>query len=482
MSELKKDLRNIKNLPEIVSDSKSLIELCSVLWVDKLKGTPLVITLYQAFIIQAIFFKCPRMLCIAPTRAGKSLAVALGALLLGAYKSGEKIRIVSFTEKTTKIIMGYVIDYALDNELLYNNLMYDVKNLGIDRIKKEFSKSRIVYAHNSEIMTLTANIGGGGSSLVGWGATTLIVDEAEQMPEELVDTKIMRMLGDTPDASVFMISNPEHRGFMYRKRNHPDWDLLVVSDQDCIDAGRFTQAYINERKESLTSRHYQIWYKPWWPDEDDDALFSSKAMTNMFSDITPAEKKQLKGDPDAKHLGVDVARMGVDLTVFIETLYYGDKKYITDIYSFEKKRTTYSTGAIIRLNRDRLYDSINVDDPGLGSGVVDPLYEHEETSAILVPFLPGKVDSDWSDLDKKLYLNNKAKCASNWSKDAENGLVRVVTDKYRAELYSELECAKVDYMSSGKIKIVKPDGKSPDYFDAMNISMYAGFKLSFDFI
>ena len=342
MSEVKNDLRKIKNLPEIISDSKSLIELCKVLFVDKLKGIPLVITEYQVRIIQAIFFKAPRMLCIAPTRAGKSLAVALGALLLAAYKSGEKIRIVSFTERTTKIIMGYVIDYALDHELLYNNLMYDVKNLGVDRIKKEFSKSRIVYAHNSEIMTLTANVSGGGSSLVGWGATTLIVDEGEQMPEELVDTKIMRMLGDTPDASVFMISNPEHRGFMYRKHNHPGWELMVVSDEDCVKAGRFTQAYIDERKDSLTSRQYNIWYKPWWPDEDDDALFSSKAIGNMFADITPAEKTQLKGEPDAKHLGVDVARLGVDLTVFVETLYYGEKKYITDIYSFVKKRTTYS--------------------------------------------------------------------------------------------------------------------------------------------
>jgi len=449
------------------------------LFVDKLSGKPLEITPYQAKIIQAIFFKLPRVLCIAPTRAGKSLGVALGALLLGAYKSGEKIRIVSFTERTTKIIMGYIIDYALDHSLLYENLMYDVKNLGVDRIKKEFSKSRIVYAHNSEIMTLTANIGGGGSSLVGWGATTLIVDEGEQMPEELVDTKIMRMLGDTPDASVFMISNPEHRGFMYRKSKDPLWELMVITDKECVECGRFSQAYLDERKASLSKRNYRIWYEPNWPEEDDDQMFSANALKLMFAPLTEKEINQLSHKPDSKTLGVDVARLGSDFTVLQPAHYYGDKIYLMDAQSFEKKRTTYSTGAIITKHRKEKYDAINIDDPGLGSGVVDPLLENPETSEVVVPFLPGKVDSNWTDIEKKLYVNNKAKAAAQFVQRAEQGLIRVVGETNRQTLFNELDKMKWDYTQSGKTKVLKPEDKSPDFFDAANISMYEGFKLFF---
>ena len=482
MKSTKQNLKDLMNLPVLMSNLETVKELCSILFIDELTGKPLTITKYQSKIIQAIFFKRKRVVCIAPTRAGKSLAVAIGAILLGAYKSGEKIRIVSFTEKTTKIIMGYIITHILDNELLYNSLMYDVKDMGIERIKKEFSKNRITWEHNSEVMTLTANVSGGGSSLIGWGATTLIVDEAEQMPKELVDTKIMRMLGDTQDSSVFMISNPEIRGFMYDKHNNPDWEFLKITWQECVKENRFSQEFIDERRGSLTKREFKIWYEPDWPEEDSDDLFTKKAIDNMFAPLTNEELELLKTNPDRKQLGVDVARFGVDLTVLMPCYIYGDKKFIMDCYVYEKKDTVYTMGKIKELHQQNTYNRINIDDNGLGGGITDMLRNQDDIAGVTYPFIASGMDKWISNDDKIRYANNKSVFFQRFVKDAEDGNVRVVMQNHRTDLFTELKKMKYKYNISGKLLIVDPEDKSPDFADACNISMYSGFEFVATFV
>ena len=104
------------------------------------KGEPLVFSTSQARIVKIIFFKYPkRMNCTAMTRAGKSLAVAIGVILVAMFRAGEKIRLIAPTEEHTKIVMGYVIQHILDNEIFTSMLMINARGMGAERLKRAMS-------------------------------------------------------------------------------------------------------------------------------------------------------------------------------------------------------------------------------------------------------------------------------------------------------------------------------------------------------
>ncbi len=451
------------------------------------KGYSLELTTYQAIIVKTIFFKWPkRSICTATTRAGKSVGVAIGIILVACFRSGEQIRLIAPTGDHTKIVMGYVVDYLLSSEVLSDRLMVDMKGMGVKRLKKELTKKKLKWKNGSEIMSISANISTAGRSAIGWGGSLVVVDEGEQIPKELIVEKIMRMLGDTEDAAIFMIGNPVVYGFMYDKSTEPGWDFLRVDWKQCVAAGRLTKEFVMERKAEMTKNQFKIWYEAEWPDELEDQLFNQRARNNIFAPLTVEEKELLTLEPDEKALGCDVARFGINLTVIYKLERYDNKWFIMEAKSFSKKATTKTTGQIIAWDREENFDRMNVDDPGVGGGVTDQLKESDQTSERTHAFIPGeqpwklKRTLNTTEIDNNThFLNKKAFWYEKFAKEAGKGNIRNVDEKNAVVLHDQLKKLRYEFTSFGHMKIVKDEGKSPDFADAVNIALFTPHKFAF---
>jgi len=471
-----------------MTTNEGVKDVCRLFFKDD-KGQRLEIADYQVLIIKRIFFKYPKkVLCTATTRAGKSLGVAIGYVLLASFGNGEKIRLIAPTQEHTKIVMGYIISHLFDSKVITDRLLHDRKGLGVERLKREMSRQKLTFKDGNEIMSITANITGTGRSLVGWGGTAIGVDEGEQISAEIMRTKVMRMLGDSPDSSIFMIGNPVTHGYMWEKSTDPGWLRMRVNHKDCITAGRMTQEFVDEREAEMTANEFKIWYEAEWPDELQDQLFTQEDLSNMFAPLTKEELKLFKGKPDKKVLGVDVARYGNDLSVMFKALLYGDKWFIVSSKKFAKKSLMATTGQVTDWHKNEKFDRINIDDGGLGGGVTDRLKELPETRSKTNAFIAG--ENPWKlkrkltkkeEEDNKQFLNKKAFYYRKFETLARKGLVRVI-DKDNAQiLHDQLKKMRYEFTSSGALRVIDPEDKSPDFADAANIALFTPPGLVFAF-
>ena len=451
-----------------------IAEVCAYLFKND-SGEPLRITTYQSRIIFTIFWKEPKKtICTASTRAGKSLAVAIGCILLAVFRP-EKIRIIAPTDEHTRIIMNYIIQHILDNDFCREALLFNTEGMGVEKIKKELTKQKLTFKNGSEIMTLSANIGADGRSLIGWGASAVICDEGENIPVEIMRTKVMRMLGDSPDSSIFIIGNPSAIGYMYEKSTDPDWSFMRVDWRECVKEGRLTQEFIDERKRELTELEFGIWYDARWPEEFEDQFFSHDELGNLFAPLADEERKLLEYEPDEKYLGVDVARLGFDLTVLTQVFKYGEKYFIVGIDSFEKKDLMDTVGRIVNLDKEENFGRINIDSIGLGAGVYDRLKEIEGAGEKAREFVAGQAPSR----EKEKYINKKAQQYSILKRMLKNCQIRNACEN-AGKLHNEMKKIKFEFQSTGKMRIVDPEEKSPDFADSLVIAMSdTGFRFAF---
>jgi len=487
MSDSESNTRLKSVLLDLMESKAGVKEVCNTIFKND-RGEPLEITDYQAVIIKRIFFKNPKnVVCTASTRAGKSLAMSIGIILLACFRI-EKIRLIAPTVDHTKIVMGYVIQHFLDHEICSSQLMIDTKGMGVERLKKELTKQKMTLKNGSDIMSITANIASEGRSLVGWGGTAIFVDEAEQITAEIMRTKVMRMLGDSPDASIFLIGNPVTHGYMWEKSTDPNWDFMKIDWKMCVAENRMTQEFIDERRDEMTSTEFAIWYAADWPEELEDQLFTQEDLDNIKAPLTSEEKELLTLEADETRLGCDIARFGVDYTVLYKAERYDEVWFLTESKHFEKKNLMETTGNIVKWDMKENFDAINVDDPGLGGGVTDRLKEIDQTTSRTNAFIGG--EAPWKmkrkltkkeEEDNKLYLNKKAFYYKSFESMARKGLVRLADEKNGYRLMNELKKMRYEFTSNGKMKIIDPEDKSPDWADAANIALFKGIRFAFGF-
>jgi len=453
-----------EKLSKLINAIRDITTLILMLFRDD-EGNPLKLYSYQVEIVKDIFFKRQqRELCWATTRAGKSLAVAIAIILRALFFPGEKIRIIAPTKDHTRIVMGYVVQHLLDHPYIVDQLAIDYSGMGAERLKRELSKQRITFKNNSEIMILTADIAHEGRALIGHGGTLIIVDEAESIPIEIVRAKIMRMPGDRIDAMVFMISNPTQFGFMYEKKKDKIWKQIKVGWEDCVKAGRLTTEFIEERRKDLSPIEFTIWYEADYPEELEDSLISWKKIEKALA------LGKLMPEPDKENrweLGVDVASMGADRTVFttVEVSQKGEH-YHRDTQKTSKQSTMNTVGKVIELERQYDYHRIKVDSTGLGTGPVDRL--KEQAVGYKVAGINFGAQAARSTRERT-FLNLKAEMYWNLRELFESESIYMRHDN---KLVDQLSKMRFEITSGGKTKIIDPEGKSPDEADSLALACY----------
>lgn len=433
------------------------------------KGKPLKLHSYQVEIIRIIVYKeHARSLCWMATRAGKSFAVAIAIIISAIYKPGEKIRIIAPIGDQTKIIMNYIVQHLMDSKTVMDSLDIDITRYKAERLKRELSKKRITFKNNSEIMILSANITGKGASLGGHGGTLIIVDECERIPTEIIRNLIMRMLGDSPNAIAFFISNPVKMGYMYEKMADKSWHQLRIGWRVAVKEGRLTEQFVMERKAELTPAEFDIWYNSTYPEEMEDALLRWKWIEDAIK-----RKFKISKNIKKKYLGCDIAERGLDWTVVTSVIETNESNFIiTDIKHWHKADTMITVGKILDVNRDFKADQIKVDAIGVGKGVYDRLKEQK------YPAIEVKVGMNPT-REKWRFTNLKAQYYWRLRGLFEEGRISIPNN---TKLIQELRLMRYDHTSGEKTVILDPENKSPDFADSLMLACAEGTPVTIGYI
>jgi hypothetical protein len=417
---------------------------------------------------------CKRTTICCATRYGKSRCISLGMLLWIASNPGGKLRLIAPTGEKTSIIREYVIESVMLCD--FYMWLLDIDKKGKDRIKKAVNKKRMTWKNNADLRTLSSDKSKKGEGLMGWGGDKIIVEEAGEIPEE-VWSKIQRMLLDNPDSSYVEIGNPWNRdSFFWQHWINPNWTQIHIDYKIAIKEGRFTKEQMEEVKSDplMTKIRFQVLYEAKFPDESEDQLIPywsiKKALRNFPLKLSVPYQE--------KRLGVDVAELGVDLTVFTYGRKCGGLTIVDGIKSYSKEEPEQIVGRIIELNKRINFDVIVVDSIGVGSGVYSFLKKAKRDGKISAKVVRFK-GSEKPTLEKykKEYANKKSEA---YFYLREKFVKESIIIPNNTNLINQLSKIKYKFDGSGKYVILDPgqkkddtaEKKSPDFADSLKYMVW----------
>jgi len=409
----------------------------------------------------------------AITQYGKSdvVALALDKIATEERERREKILIVSPSEKQSGIIMGYVIQHLFDHPYLQKSIEFEGS---LERLRKERSKRRITFKGGSEVFILTAvarEVRKEATSLMGFGATIVVVDERGSLPQKMYN-KVLRMVGGTR-GKIIQLGNPFPGNGFERVFTNSRYTTLTIDDKQALAEGRVTQEFLDEAIEEYggeDSYDYTIFYKCKFPVTGaEDALIPKDWIENAVN--------QEGCEGEHKQSGLDVARFGRDKTVYIFRK-GGEVKRKEVIGKMDTMEVVGWTRKYLEKDEPEI---LAVDIIGIGSGVYDRLSEFEDEGTIDTEMEPINVGESPTDEEaKKKFFNLRAQVFWNLRKlfkpDKNNqSQISIPNDIALKKQLSEI---RYKYSSERKIKIEAKEemkkrlGSSPDEADALALAFF----------
>lgn len=424
------------------------------------------LTKKQSEIVASIVLgRTRRVVVSCMTRYGKTFVVAMAILLFAKLYEGKKIILVAPTEAQAHILRNYVADFIVSSNEFRS--FVDLEASGIDRIKREVSRKRITFANGCVLQVLSAE--GTGNRLMGFGADLLIVDESCLIKPEVYRTKIMRMLGDSSDSVLVDIGNPWDRdSVMFSHWVDDGFYKVHVDYKVALREGRVDKVFLEEQKKILSDNEFKVLYEAEFPMSSEDALIKWEWIQKALVDKNPVSG-------DRVLFGLDVAEAGNDLSV-LTRIENKESLFVVSSIDFWRKEDTMATSDLARdiiVSGGRV-DKVFVDAIGVGKGVSDDLRKKG------LPVTPVKVGSS-PDKEKERFLNQKAQFYWKLRVLFEEGKVKLVKGPNRQRLVDELLKMKYELTTNGKIRILDPELKSPDFADSLMLACCdgSGFVMSF---
>jgi len=269
------------------------------------KGKEIKLADYQEKIIEKSFDNSKKyLLVVASTRAGKTFALAVTALIHAL--AGKDIVIIAPIYAQSLIMMRTIWDIIIDSELMNTSLLNTEREMRQDIIT--FSKGnriKILSAHNEQ-------------SLLGHGADIVIIDEAVLIEDEVYEQYILRMIMNNPTAKIIAISTSQRKNFFYTLITSAEYEdkreVIRITVDDAVRAGIMSQESVNEARKTLTDEEFRCWYYAEFPDdtESEEMILEEyvhKAFHTRFDELTAQQEIELWG-------AIDVARYN-DYTVAV---------------------------------------------------------------------------------------------------------------------------------------------------------------------
>lgn len=200
-----------------------------------------------------------------------------------------------------------------------------------------------------------------------------------------------------------------------------------------------------------------------FPDKTDDTIISLASIEACVDIDTQGVHRKV--------LGVDVARYGVDFTVF-----YGFENYRQTYYDrFNGQDLVKTANMIKHLILSEKYTMIVIDDTGMGGGVTDMLFDYirekgfdGKVSIMPVNFANASTREEYDGIVTDMYYN-----AKELIEDKEISVFK------NMNLFNELTNRKYKFTNKGKIKIESKDEykkrtglESPDNADAFVLALW----------
>jgi len=446
-------------MPEIPESKEYICFLCKKLF--DVEITPM-----QAEIIQSIVWrKNKRIIITAMTRYGKTWAIAMAVLIYILFNKNKKIGLIAPTREQSGILRNYIADLCMRTPYLRKLIEIDV--LGLERIKREVSRTRITFKNGCSFHVLSAE--GEANRLFGFGFNLVVLDESCLIELEVYQSKISRMLGDDKDSMLVEIGNPVSLdNHFFRHWNDPAFLKIKVDWKTALIEGRTSQAFIDEQRRELPPDSFRVLYDAEFPNQSEDALFQrdwlDKAKARKFG-LAELYQKVTESNRPEKVMGLDVAEMGVDFTVATLAYSFQGKFEVYRIEFWEKKDTMVTSGRIWKMIDSEKINVIAIDANGCGKGVFDRLSElnfENGDKARVLDIKGGRSPS--SDSKKAKFLNQKAE---NYWRLRDLFEQECISMPGHGKLYNELLSMKYELTSSQKVQIIDPKEKSPDFADSL---------------
>jgi hypothetical protein len=397
------------------------------------------------------------------TRYGKTRFVAIGLLLLientpiGFNLRPKRILIIAPTTDQTKILRGYISEHISNSKIL-SALIDKPDKASPERLKAEMSKQRLTFKNGWELITLTAYAGENENdpapNLMGWGGDIIVVDDACLIRQTVYTTRISRMLGDDAENSkLILIVNPFNKlNFAWDSWRNPLFKKIHIGWRQALAERRTTQAYLDEQKSILSDYEWTVLYESDFADESEDTLI-------RYDWIQRATTKQVQFIDKAQTVwGLDVGEQGADKTILTRALTDGlsyDVKEQIWVNEHETIPTANHVSTIVSK-----HEALNVDSIGVGAGVYSQLSTlGHNVESIRV--------SEKASEDPERYLNKKSQRWWRIRTLFEQDQIHIPNDP---TLISQLSQMRYKF-SNGRIQIIDPQGKSPDYADSLMLTI-----------
>ena len=299
----------------------------------------------------------------------------------------------------------------------------------------------------------------------------VVVDEAEGVAEPIYEAVEAVMTSARP--TLLLIGNPTttsggfHRAFhrelgIYKTITMSALESPNVVAGEIVFPGLTTPAWVEERRAMWgeNSEMFRARVMGEFPDRGEDNLIS-------ISDIDDATypRGEVPAATDGYEpvvLGVDVARYGVDRSVIM--VRRGD--VVVEARAHHGFPTTATTGQIVATAREHHPQQVNVDETGLGAGVVDELRQQGFT-------VFGFNGSAAPVGEETVCANLRAEGYWTLARRFRDHAIRIPRD---AELIAELASLRYRYNSRGKVLMESKDSMksrglpSPDKADALMLA------------
>jgi hypothetical protein len=430
---------NIKKILNEIIRNEDVFALCKFFFNVE-------ITQGQEQIIRNIIFPTKKRVVIsAYTRYGKSYAVSMAVCIYILLNEKKRINLIAPTGDQTQILRNYITGFIIEHEMLRS--MVDLAlSMDTDRLKKEVSKKRITFKNGCELRVLSAQ--GSGDRLMGWGGDLIVLDESCLVNPEVYRTKISRMLGDNKDTMIVEIGNPFTKdSHMYEHWIAPDWNQIHIGWEQGIKEDRLERVFLEEQRQMLTPTEFKVLYEADFPSDSEDTLI-------RYEWIEQSQKNNFEMTKPKYIAGLDVAEMGVDLTVLTICKVQDNKYEVVEVISWKKQDTMTTVNKVAgKIDKNML---INIDSTGVGKGVFDRLKELGYNAKEIKVGRAATVEKD-------RFINQKSQYF--WSLRSAFEQNRISIPKER-NLITELNYMRYEINSSGKIRIIDPS-KSPDYADSL---------------
>ncbi|MCL1977610.1 MAG: terminase family protein [Candidatus Bathyarchaeota archaeon] len=413
--------------------------------------------------------ECKRLIISCMTRYGKTRFVAIGLLTLiyntmvEFQSKPKRILIIAPTREQTSILRGYISELIANNSKLAK-LLDEPNRSSPQRLRTEMSKQRLTFKNGWELITLTAFAGENEAdpapNLMGHGGDIIVIDEACLIRQTVYTSRISRMLGDdAANSKLIIIMNPWNKlNFAYTAWQDPAFTKIKIDWRQALSEGRTTQAYLDEQKALLTPYEWTVLYESEFAEESKDTLIRHDWIERAIKRGQDHNSIQLSGTPRLVH-GLDVAEQGADKTIITDALTDGVCYQIVRQQWIRSRETMPCANEVSQKIAKK--DVIQVDSIGVGAGVHSRLVElGYKAVSIRV--------SEAATADKERFLNQKSQRYWLLRGLFEQDKISIPNEP---TLKSQLSQMRYEITSAGKIKIIDPQGKSPDYADSLMLTL-----------